>query len=135
MSEVGRKTFRVSTKAAIYSEDGLRVIIMDLIDHDGKASVGLPGGHVEHGETPDEAMVRELEEELSIKVNNLTRVDFFVHPLGKLILAYTARASDTQEIKPESDWCKGRWVTRAEFEQLDTGVYQDFTLAHWPVNG
>lgn len=125
-----RRKFRASAKAAIYSEDASRVIVMDLIDLQGKPGVGLPGGHVEHDETPDEAMARELEEELGIEVHDLKRVDFFMHPLGKLVLGFTGRASSDQPLVPESEWRRGRWVSREEFEKLETGVYKPFTLAN-----
>lgn len=52
----------VSVKVALYSSDGKRVLLMYYPHDDG---FGLPGGHIDAGETPDVALERELREELA----------------------------------------------------------------------
>lgn len=83
----------MTTKAAIYSLDGDAVLLTDIKESDGRRSFGLPGGHMDHGEQPDQAMVRELREELGVVVQDLARADFFMHPNGKVVLGYTGRLS------------------------------------------
>lgn len=67
--------------AALYNSDG-RILLAQRPE--GKAMAGLwefPGGKVEPGETPEQALVRELREELSIMVDeaSLEPVTFASH--------------------------------------------------------
>jgi len=58
--------------AAIFDDQG-RILLAQRPE--GKSMAGLwefPGGKIEQGEAPETALVRELEEELSIKVNENT---------------------------------------------------------------
>ena len=66
MSEAGKKILLVAA-CALLDQDG-RVLLAQRPE--GKSLAGLwefPGGKVEHGETPEETLVRELDEELGIK--------------------------------------------------------------------
>ena len=42
----------------------------------GSGSWAFPGGHLEFGETPEQTVVRELQEECGVQVKNLTTVTF-----------------------------------------------------------
>lgn len=66
MSEAGKKILLVAA-CALLDQDG-RILLAQRPE--GKSLAGLwefPGGKVEHGETPEETLVRELDEELGIK--------------------------------------------------------------------
>lgn len=125
------KLFNVSTKAAIYSVNKDKVIVIymnEINDH------GLPGGHIEENETPDEAMSRELLEECGIVPDNLRHTDFFIHSGGKLVLAYTG-SSSALEFKSQQNELEGKpmWLSKDEF--VATRVeksYRDFVLVNWP---
>jgi mutator protein MutT len=63
----------------------------------------LPGGGVEVGETPEEALHRELREELGIAVDNLKTLTFSYHRYPKrevLLLFYAARARPGETPRP-----------------------------------
>lgn len=84
------------TAAALVDADG-RVLLQQRPE--GKPMAGLwefPGGKVEPGETPEEALIRELEEELGIRTHQscLAPVTFASEPLGDrdlLLLLYICR--------------------------------------------
>ncbi|MGO6740134.1 8-oxo-dGTP diphosphatase MutT [Rhizobium ruizarguesonis] len=80
MSEAGRKILLVAA-CALIDADG-RILLAQRPE--GKSLAGLwefPGGKVEPGETPEETLVRELEEELSIntKIACLAPLTFASH--------------------------------------------------------
>ena len=130
----------VSVKAALYSSDGKRVLLMYYPHDDG---FGLPGGHIDAGETPDVALERELREELGIAVD-ATPADFYVrYPQDntvkdhKMIRRYTATVDSNAELPDRA--CDGGeerivWLTRAEVEATDklSPGYRDFVLKWWP---
>ena len=90
-----RPRHRVSTKAALIDKATGRVLITIL----GNGKFGMPGGHIENGETPDAAIRRELKEELSIEVLQLTRHDFWKDPRGdRILLGYVGELNESEEI-------------------------------------
>ena len=64
-----RQLMRVSCKAALYNTDRSKVLLAQYEPN----RFGLPGGHVEVGETPDQAIQRELQEELELEGVKVTR--------------------------------------------------------------
>ena len=130
----------VSVKVALYSNDG-KCVLMMYYPHDD--SFGLPGGHIDAGETPDVALDRELREELGIAID-ATPADFYMrYPRGsavkdhKIILGYTAMVDGNIEIPDRA--CDGGeerpiWLDRAEIETTDKLApgYRDFVLKWWP---
>ena len=132
----------VSVKVALYSEDGKQVLLMYHLSSDG---FGLPGGHIDAGETPDVALERELREELGIAID-ATPANFYMrYPRGsavkdhKIILGYTATVDGNIEI-PDRAYDGGEerpiWLARTEIETTDKIApgYRDFVLRWWPAS-
>jgi len=91
----------------------------------GKSMAGLweyPGGKVEHGETPEEALIRELKEELSINVSEscLAPLSFASHryeAFHLLMPLYVCRKWEGFVAPAEGQ--KIGWFSLNELAQLD----------------
>lgn len=107
--------------AALIAQDG-RVLVQQRAPN--RAMAGLwefPGGKVESGETPECALIREIEEELGVRLEAgaLTPAAFASEPLGDrhlLLLLFTARewSGEAQAL----DASAIRWVTMEEMREL-----------------
>ncbi|MFA9288487.1 MAG: NUDIX hydrolase [Weeksellaceae bacterium] len=84
----------------------------------------LPGGGLEFGEHPVEAMHRELREELNIKVNNLEFVPFLDIAVrdtwqGLFLVFHAELAEPEQHIKLNEEASEWQWFSLEEIQQLD----------------
>lgn len=125
----------VSAKVALYSEDAQRVLVMR---YPRRGRTGLPGGHVDKGETPEEALRREMVEELNLSVGHLERKDFFLSGefQPRIILAFTGIIPLDSPIAPTDHTFEfGEWLTMDEFKAVDiiSPNYTQFVLENWPV--
>ena len=125
----------VSIKIAIYSHDYEKVLVMVYPDREGIH--GLPGGHLEDNELPDQALVRELSEELGISLGTFEKKGFFLRSgsEGSVILAYTATApSDIALNPPDPDFEHAVWMTADEVEAIEhlSIEYKKLVAENWP---
>ena len=87
-----------------------------------------PGGSIEEGETPEEALVRELKEEFSVEVriSDLEKYgDFYAEAAGQPgknvhMIAYKVLAWDG-EPEPSSEVEKLLWITSAIPNEIQVG--------------
>jgi 8-oxo-dGTP pyrophosphatase MutT (NUDIX family) len=99
----------VSCKVVFVNPDKSKVLIVEYDD----GMRGLPGGHVERGETLDETIHREIKEELGIDyTGKLNRLDFGLNSWTgrasglqheKVILGYVGELSEDTKIRHEID--------------------------------
>ena len=135
--ERGRPTGRVAPRGLVYrdglwhaatgvllrSGDGERLYVHRRTDtklvHPGAWDCWA-GGVVDPGETPDEAAVRELAEELGVRAAPLVPLERFVYDDGRLryhVFAYEAFWDGPVTWQPEEvAW--GGWMTVAELEAM-----------------
>lgn len=123
-----RPRHRVSTKAALIDKGTGRVLLTIL----GNGKYGMPGGHVEGGETPDAAMYRELKEELSIDASGLVRRDFWKDPRGdRMLLGYIGELSEEQSITVDGvEVVDTVWASRGDIEsgKISIPSFKDYLL-------
>lgn len=90
----------------------------------GRASGGLwefPGGKVEPGERPQDALTRELREELDADVSVGALLDRSTVPVGELVIDLACYEVSFRGAPPvhSTDHDELRWVTREQLGELD----------------
>lgn len=112
-----RPRHRVSAKIALLNLVGDRVLMTRT--HDG--GFGLPGGHVEYDELPEDAIIRELKEELGLIYNGpLTKADFWRDArTDRILLGFIGQLDEAVELKLDQREVAG--VIWASIEDFDRG--------------
>jgi ADP-ribose pyrophosphatase YjhB (NUDIX family) len=108
------------TVAAVVDLDGRFLLVEEFVDK--RKVLGQPGGHIESGESPEEAVIRETLEETGCQVEcgELIGVYLWIHPQTRqqfLRIAYEAKFISLDE---EQELDKGiiarRWATLEQIE-------------------
>ena len=124
---VEREPMFVSCKAALYNTDRSKVLLTQYEPN----RYGLPGGHIEKGEKPDEAIQRELREELGLEGIEVQHGDFMVHENGKLVLAYVGTIDEETQLEVQFSEMEGAaWhlVQDVALGKVAIASYKDFIV-------
>lgn len=82
---------------------------------------GLPGGHLQTKETPEQALNRELKEELNITNISYKKIETIKFPYNKYIfnVFYSEENIDTNNLKFQKDEIfQVKWFTKEEINKL-----------------
>lgn len=111
--------------AAIIEYDGSLLACVRACDP-AAGKLDLPGGFVDYGETAEQALARELEEELNLKefvpryfgtyTNTYTYKAFEYHTLD---LVFTVKLDTLPDITPADDVAAVKWIKRQELDLRD----------------
>ncbi len=85
-------------------------------------AIALPGGHIEDGESPEEALRREASEELGIFLSTLKYVCTLLHPSRELQKVHYF-AIESWEGKIENNEAEALlWIPFSQMERFDLAV-------------
>lgn len=127
-----RDIHRVTCKCVLFSPDGTKVLV---VDYGGDIAYGLPGGHIDEGESPDMAMARELFEELGVEGLTLEHTDFDIHHNGKIILGYRGVLDPDTKLVPQAEEMRDAlWVSVDDIINDNVAVpsYKRFIVDYLP---
>jgi 8-oxo-dGTP diphosphatase len=120
-----------SVVAVVTNDQGHYLAVSRKDDHD---DLGFPGGKIEPGESPEEAVVRELYEETGLLVSRRALRSTFIAPdeQGRLCMAFDVMQHRGVAYSREGAWVG--WVEPARF-LTEGSTYRDYFLAFFEHKG
>lgn len=134
----------IRAKVVCLLRNGDRILLVHITDpHDGRAFLIPPGGGVEFGETLEQAVVREIAEELGLKITAPRRVGMSENifryankPEHELVFAYEADCTDAELCAREEvvvtesngNLFSARWYTPSDIAATGLPVFPEGLL-------
>ena len=127
LNDIDDCLYRVAIRVLIVQDD--KVLLVKEADDDWWA---LPGGGVDHGETIESTLVREVEEELGVPAKEVSS-DFEIvyYNIGNVVNAVPRmnlffKATVPEELLGETDHvAEYKWFTKDEFQTQDLHASYD----------
>lgn len=97
----------------------------------------LPGGGSEYGETPQEALKREIKEECGIDVKvhlPLTTGQYFMGEKQRIEIIFLCSMVKEEEIKLSEEHSASVWISVGELQQYKIDEFMDKILKEATVN-
>ena len=120
------------TVSAVIHKDGRYLLVEEFAM--GEAVLNQPGGHIEAGESPEVAVIREVREETGCNVScgELIGVYLWIHPQTRqqfLRVVYVADYLDCDDSRAlDHNIIERRWMTRADIERTQTRLRSPVVL-------
>lgn len=120
----------------VFIEDSKgRLLILRHANHEltKKPTWGLPGGHIDWSEEPEDALKREIKEELGIDAEIGQPILAWNKPIGKdhktICIGYRCRVKNGQQFKlgPDDDEC--HWMAPSELDHYFSKTDREYRPA------
>lgn len=120
LNDIDDCLYRVATKAMIIQDDEIL-----LVKEIPEMWWGFPGGGVDHGETVESSLIREVEEEIGVPANEITS-DFEIchYTIGSIVdgvprMNLFFKVTLPKDLISNTDEvAESRWFTKDEFMEL-----------------
>ncbi|MFD7185518.1 NUDIX hydrolase [Streptomyces sp. NPDC059904] len=120
------KTEKPPVSVAIIVDAG-KVLMAKRREAEGEISWVFPGGAIEDGESPEQAAVREVDEETGLKVEAVKVLGDRVHPKSKVPMHYVAvrLVGGEATVADDEELDAVAWITHAEIaDHVPYGLFK-----------
>ena len=116
MNQSENMPIQVSALLVTRNNNGKIIEILNVLAHN-KDTYGFPGGKLEANESPEEAVIRETEEELGVTPNNVEYLEKHegVTPEGRSIVMHVFTGNVSENITPTNEIAELHWLS---YEQM-----------------
>jgi 8-oxo-dGTP diphosphatase len=124
---------QVRVGVGVIIRDGERLLVMRRTGAHGAGTWGLPGGHMEFGESPERTAVREAAEEVGLVVDAVARAGYTDDPMPDIGRHYVTLfvecavvSGEARVLEPDKA-TELAWLTPSELRERDLFL----PLRHW----